>query len=81
MSEEEPRDALRQAGVRARLETESVGTVEHVLTHRRLQVSVYRALGARGTESDTRRLFSNEELEGVGVSTLTRKLLRRALLR
>ena len=81
MSEEEPRDALRQAGVRARLQSELVGTVEHVLTHRRLQVAVYRALGARGTESDTGRLFSHQELEGVGISTLTRKLLGTTRLR
>jgi adenine-specific DNA glycosylase len=67
--------------VRARLQSELVGTVEHVLTHRRLQVAVYRALGARGAESDTGRLFSNQELEGVGISTLTRKLLGTALFR
>jgi len=75
MSEGQPRDALRDAGVHARLRSEPVGSVEHVLSHRRLQVELYRASGGRGDETETRRLFTTEELEQVGVSRLTRKLL------
>ncbi len=79
MSDAEPRDALREAGLRARLQQGPVGKVEHLLTHRRLQVEVYRASGGRGEETKKRRPFREEELEQVGVSTLTRKLLEATL--
>jgi len=81
MSEGEPREALHEAGVQARLQRDPVGEVEHLLTHRRLMVTVYRASGGRGEESKTRRLFSIADLDRVGVSTLTRKLLGTTLLR
>lgn len=81
MSEGEPREALREAGVQARLQRESVGTVEHVLTHRKLKVTVYRASGGRGEETDRRRAFRADELGEVGISTLTRKLLGTTLPR
>lgn len=67
------RAALSAAGVRARLEREPVATVTHVLTHRRLTVAVWRARGARARA--TRRLVQVADLAGLGVSTLTRKLL------
>jgi A/G-specific adenine glycosylase len=50
------------------------GTLEHVLTHRRLVVEVHVAR-ASGRASSTRRLFDVGSLETVGVSTLTRKIL------
>lgn len=81
MGEGEPRDALREAGLRARLQSEPVGRIEHLLSHRRLQVEVYRALGGRGEETSKRRPFRAEDLGRVGVSRLTRKLLETTLLR
>lgn len=79
MSEGEPREALREAGLRARLRPEPIGKVEHVLTHRRMQIDVYRATGARADASAARRGFKSDELHRVGISTLTRKLLTVAL--
>jgi len=79
MAERDPRTALREAGLHARLGSDPVGEVAHVLTHRRLRVDVYRASGATGTETETRRAFTLDDLESVGVSTLTRKLLAAAL--
>lgn len=81
MSECEPRDALREAGVRARLQRAPVAEVEHVLTHRRLKVTVYQASGARAEETPRLRAFWPEDLARVGVSTLTRKLLETTRLR
>ena len=81
MSQGEPKDALRDAGLRARLRSEQAGQVEHLLSHRRLRVAIYRASGGRGEASATRRPFRAEELDGVGVSTLTRKLLEAAFPR
>lgn len=75
MTEGNVRDALKEAGLHARLGPEPVGQVEHVLTHRRLRIDVYRASGARGNESDSRRPFIAEDLKRVGISTLTKKLL------
>jgi len=71
----DPRGALRAAGISARLDPERMGQVEHILTHRRLRIDVFRARAARGEETETRRRFRPSELERVGISTLTRKLL------
>lgn len=68
------RAALREAGVKARLARDPAAEVEHVLTHRRLGVRVWRATAA-APSSDGARLFSEDELSEVGVSTLTRKIL------
>ena len=68
------RVALREAGVKARLARDPAAEVEHVLTHRRLGVRVWRATAA-APSSDGARLFSEDELSEVGVSTLTRKIL------
>jgi len=81
MSDGKPRDALREAGVRGRLQPEPVGEVAHVLTHRRLEVTVYRASGGRGEPTETRKAFGADEIDRVGVSTLTRKLLQTTLRR
>ena len=75
MAEEAAREVLGHAGLRARLGSEPIGTIEHELTHRRLKIDVYRASAALGKESETRRFFTSEQLQSVGVSTLTKKLL------
>ena len=79
MAEGSARIVLSDAGLRGRLASDPVADVEHALTHRRLRIDVYRAPAARAAESKTRRPFAAEELESVGVSTLTRKVLAAAL--
>lgn len=79
MAEGKARTVLTEAGLEARLGAEPVGKVEHVLTHRRLQIEVYRASAARGEESSARRRFAPGDLDKVGISTLTKKLLSTAL--
>ncbi len=79
MAEGKARTVLSEAGLNAKLGTKPIGEVEHVLTHRRLQIDVYLASAARGEESEARRRFAPGDLESVGVSTLTRKLLASAL--
>lgn len=79
MVEGRPRTALREAGLRAQLRSEPVGQLEHVLTHRRLRIDVYRATGARAEDTEGRRAFTLDDLGSVGVSTLTTKLLAAAL--
>ncbi len=73
------RGALRDAGISASLGREPIGQLDHVLTHRRMQVDVFRATGAKAEASETRRLFLSDELGRVGVSTLTKKLLAAGL--
>jgi len=73
------RRALRDAGISASLTRESVAELDHVLTHRRMQIDVFRATGAKAETSETRRLYLIDELGRVGVSTLTKKLLAAAL--
>ena len=70
--------SLRSFGVRARLEREPKGRLEHVLSHRRLDVQVWRATAARVEESDTARLVGLDALDALGTSTLTRKILAMA---
>ena len=81
MVEGEPRAALESVGIRARLSSAPVGAVDHVLTHRRLAIDVYRGSGSHAEESTTLRRFRLGELDGVGVSTLTHKILQTALIR
>jgi A/G-specific adenine glycosylase len=73
------RGALREARISARLDPEPAAQVEHVLTHRRLRIDVFRATAARGTESETLRRFNPQQLGRVGISTLTKKLLASTL--
>ncbi|MCZ6807586.1 MAG: A/G-specific adenine glycosylase [Deltaproteobacteria bacterium] len=80
MAEGNPRTALVEAGLEARLQTKPIGQVKHVLTHRRLQIDIFLASAARGTESKNGQLFAPESLQQVGVSTLTWKILERARL-
>ncbi len=81
MAEGNARAALREAGLKARLQTEPIGQVEHELTHRRLRIDVYLASAARGTVSKNAQLFAPGSLDQIGVSTLTRKILERAGVR
>jgi A/G-specific adenine glycosylase len=71
--------ALREAGISARLGRGPTEPIEHELTHRRLRVDVFRATAARGEETQTRRRFASGELERVGISTFTKKLLESTL--
>ncbi|MEM7604481.1 MAG: A/G-specific adenine glycosylase [Myxococcota bacterium] len=68
------RRALVGEGIRART-PERMGQIEHVLSHRRMTVDVWRAKGARGTEDETLRRFTPAELDEVGIAKLTRKIL------
>jgi len=81
MAEGSPRAVLSEAGLQARLGSEPVERIEHVLTHRRLRIDVHRASAARGRESETRRPFTADDLKSVGISTLTKKVLTSALRR
>jgi A/G-specific adenine glycosylase len=73
--ESDARVALREARISARLSPEPAAHVEHVLTHRRLQIDVFRATAATATESATLRRFNPGQLGRVGISTMTKKLL------
>ncbi len=55
---------------------EPLGDVEHVLTHRRLQVHVFEAITQPARATATRKLLDAEGALEVGVATLTRKILR-----
>jgi len=71
----DPRRALHDACISARLNREPIGRVEHILTHRQLQIDLFRATAAKGEETETRRRFAQAELGSVGISALTKKLL------
>ena len=73
------REALRDSGISAKLEPEARSHVEHVLSHRRLKVDVFRGKAAHGTETAKRRRFTSKQLAEVGISTLTKKILAAAL--
>lgn len=64
------RAALRAAGIAARLRPAPTGVVEHLLSHLRLRVEVWRASGARGEA-----LIAPEALAALGTSTLTRRCI------
>jgi len=78
--ESDARGALHESGISGRVSPEPASRVEHVLTHRRLQVDVYRATAARGEESSVRRRFTVDTLDRVGISKLTEKILASAEL-
>lgn len=75
MAESGPREALRALGLRARLRARPEGELEHVLSHRRMRVTLYRATGAAAVPSPRLRPFNETELSKVGISALTKKLL------
>ncbi|MBX3269937.1 MAG: A/G-specific adenine glycosylase [Sandaracinaceae bacterium] len=68
------RGALRTAGIGGRLGAAPVGVLEHVLTHRRLCVEVWRA-SAASVAGAGGRLVERAALHEVGTSTLTRRCL------
>jgi A/G-specific adenine glycosylase len=73
-------EVLARSGLSARLQHAPVGRVDHVLTHRRLAVEVYRATATRAARSAAHvRPVSLADLAHVGTSTLTRKVLGQAL--
>ncbi|MDI3286308.1 A/G-specific adenine glycosylase [Polyangium sp. 15x6] len=84
-SAEDAKSSLRGAGVAAEAKLTEVGRVEHVLTHRELDVLVLRARADRPWPLETPTTAPYERLawlersaEGVGVSTLARKILAAA---
>ena len=78
MVEGDARAALHEAGLRARLRPEPIGKLEHVLTHRRLRIEVYLASAAHGSGSTSSRLLDPKALDNIGISSLTRRILRNA---
>jgi len=68
------RSALSAAGVEARV-TSKRAALTHVLSHRKLELELTTATGARAEPSDTLRPFYLRELADVGVSTLTKRSL------
>lgn len=75
---EHAQNALSEAGIRARLGKEPKGAFEHVLSHRVLDVQVWRATGAELTRSAKARSIPKSELDVVGISTLSRRIFARA---
>lgn len=72
------RSALSELGL-ASAKLSACGRLEHVLTHRRLDVRVFSAAGAIAAQArDGVRTFSQASLADVGVSTLTRRALEAA---
>jgi len=71
----EAREALREAGLRARFGPDQPRELRHLLTHRVLLVQVRRATATRGVSSDRLRPFTREALAEVGVSALTLRLI------
>lgn len=70
------RRALKSVGLEATAALTLAGSLTHVLTHRRLEVRLVRVEARRveGVEG-TARAFTQSALEGVGISTLARRLL------
>nr|MDQ3036321.1 hypothetical protein [Myxococcota bacterium] len=66
--------ALRELGVDASITTRPRGELEHVLTHRRLTVRVFCATVRDA--GDRARAVRSEDLVSLGISTLTRRVLR-----
>jgi A/G-specific adenine glycosylase len=71
--------ALRIAGASARVEAEPRATIEHVLTHRRLNVEVWRAKATRVHEDEERKLVALDALGTIGISKLARRILAAAV--
>lgn len=72
---EGPQALLEQIGLRGRAEPAPALNFEHVLTHRRLQVALYR-LEAQGKADEFLRPVKPAELGRLGLSSLTKKALR-----
>jgi A/G-specific adenine glycosylase len=68
-------ELLASLGLSGRPGAAPLGALEHVLTHQRLQVQLWRVDSARGTPHDGLQPFALDALERVGTSSLTGKLL------
>jgi A/G-specific adenine glycosylase len=73
------RMALEAAGISGRMAPEPTARIEHLLSHRRLRLDVFRATAALAQESESCRRFTTADLARVGTSSLTRRLLAVAL--
>ena len=71
------KEVLAGAGLSARVRPSAGFCVEHVLTHRRLMVDVAVATAARGQPTSGRRFFAAGDLDSVGLSALTKRILDR----
>ncbi|QQR90937.1 MAG: A/G-specific adenine glycosylase [Myxococcales bacterium] len=69
------RRILGESCIDAVLERKARGHIEHVLSHRKMKVELWLASGAKARKSSTRQLVPVGDIKGMGVSTLTRKLL------
>lgn len=67
--------ALSEHGIRAALNERPAGRLEHVLTHRRMDVLIYRAEDAQAEANAHRRAVMPDELAELGVSKLTRRIV------
>ncbi len=67
--------ALATAQVVADLADTPTATLRHILTHRDLRVEVWRADDARVAPSTARKRVPMADLDALGISTLTRKII------
>lgn len=72
---DQARAALGDAGASARVSATAAGVVTHVLSHRRLEVTVFRARALRGETGDDRRAVPLARLADLGIAKLTKKVL------
>ena len=68
---------LREHGLRGTLDSRARGDVEHVLSHKRLRVRVWRARGCRalGPQAELQQVDPGARDPRLGISKLTRKIL------
>lgn len=67
--------ALTEAGITGRLSAQPLANIKHDLSHRKLHVTLWQATGASAAPTEDRREISSAEVQAMGLSTLTRKLL------
>jgi A/G-specific adenine glycosylase len=72
------RGLLETLGVQARVRAKPCGTIEHVLTHRRLKITLFLAELTDFTDNAELRWQSRARLDELGVSRLTHKALEQA---
>jgi A/G-specific adenine glycosylase len=68
-------ELLDRIGLRGSLATRAEATLEHVLTHRKLHVQLWRVQDAHASRTSKLRAVPLPELEQLGVSKLTHKAL------
>ncbi|MGD8863395.1 MAG: A/G-specific adenine glycosylase [Myxococcales bacterium] len=69
----------RDSGLRGTLSKQAIGELTHVLTHRRLQVELWRMGGARARDGSELRAAPLDSLGELGVSKLTLKAAARLM--